>query len=801
MTASAVITAASGDRGHRRLVQSAVIFLMLLASTAAGTVALTLLTNANEGFSSGFAARHGAQLAISVDTAHVTDAELAATRYVTGVTQIAGPYPTATAALKAPTDRTRGRSSRAPGQSVSTELSAPVTIVGRASPGGPLDRIALDVGHWPTRPDQIVLAVYRYHVLPPLGTQLIDTSAPGNPKLTVTGYAASTGRYGDAWVIPGRVRALRASRAPVTELMLYTFVHAGTTRQVRNDLMSIKAALPGGAITGYESWLSAAGQTSAEQGINTPFVIAFTVIGLVLAVLTAANIVHAAVLSDYRRIGVLKSLGFTPTQVAVVYLARIAAPAVVGSVVGTVLGNLWVGPLLIGGPATGVPTWINIVVPAGICLGVGSVCWLPAIRAGRRSAVAVIAAGQSPRATHGYRVHQLAGRLRLPAPVAIGVAAPFARPNRSAATLAAITFGATAVILAAGLNSSFGQVARVSELGYGDIQVVHASGGFLKKFSASQRQAITSALRAQSGTSQVVASTTVPTQGALSVSLPGTRPTAEIFGIQDLTVYAYDGNSAGLGWDMISGHWYTKPGEIVVNTTFLTQSGLSVGDNITITVNDTPITVRIVGQAFVPNTPYAFTSWQTLGGTGAGIAPTEYDVELEPGTNIQTYTTALGDALGPEFSVEGIGPSGGIFGLTKTSLIRVLTVLVAVLAGLGVLSSVLILTIERVRDLGIFKALGMTPAQTIEMVMCWSIAPAIAAAIIAIPLAILLHSITMTAVGNTVYTAIPSNIIDVYGAGQILLLALSGLGLAIAGALLPASWAAATNPVATIRAE
>ena len=41
------------------------------------------------------------------------------------------------------------------------------------------------------------------------------------------------------------------------------------------------------------------------------------------------------------------------------------------------------------------------------------------------------------------------------------------------------------------------------------------------------------------------------------------------------------------------------------------------------------------------------------------------------------------------------------------------------LAGLGVLTSVLMLTRERVHDLGIFKALGMTLRQTVTMVTCW----------------------------------------------------------------------------------
>lgn len=70
---------------------------------------------------------------------------------------------------------------------------------------------------------------------------------------------------------------------------------------------------------------------AAAQGINTPFVVAFAVIALVLAVLITASVVAAAVLASYRRIGVLKSVGFTPAQVTATYLAQIGLPALAGT--------------------------------------------------------------------------------------------------------------------------------------------------------------------------------------------------------------------------------------------------------------------------------------------------------------------------------------------------------------------------------------------------------------------------------------------------------------------------------------
>ena len=58
----------------------------------------------------------------------------------------------------------------------------------------------------------------------------------------------------------------------------------------------------------------------------------------------------------------------------------------------------------------------------------------------------------------------------------------------------------------------------------------------------------------------------------------------------------------------------------------------------------------------------------------------------------------------------------------------------------------------------------------------------------------MLHSVTLQAIGRQVYTAIPGNIIAVFRPAELLQLATSGLAIAAAGALLTASWAAASEP-------
>ena len=108
---------------------------------------------------------------------------------------------------------------------------------------------------------------------------------------------------------------------------------------------------------------------------------------------------------------------------------------------------------------------------------------------------------------------------------------------------------------------------------------------------------------------------------------------------------------------------------------------------------------------------------------------------------------------------------------------------------------------ERVHDLGVFKAVGMTPRQTIAMVVCSVAGIGLAAGLIAIPAGIALHHYVVPVMGNAGQTALPASVLSVYQPWQLVLLAVSGLAIAVAGALLPASWAARARTASALRAE
>jgi putative ABC transport system permease protein len=126
--------------------------------------------------------------------------------------------------------------------------------------------------------------------------------------------------------------------------------------------------------------------------------------------------------------------------------------------------------------------------------------------------------------------------------------------------------------------------------------------------------------------------------------------------------------------------------------------------------------------------------------------------------------------------------------------------LVAV-AGLGVLNGVVLDTRERVRDLGIHKALGMTPRQTVAMVVTSVVVTGLVGGALGVPLGVALHGWVMPAMGHSAGLELPESVIAVYRTPELILLALGGLLIAVLGALLPAGWAARTRTATALRTE
>ena len=239
----AVRTATGGLLRHK--VQAVVLGMVLLVSTASATLGLALLAASNGPFQHAFAAQNGAHLSLTVNPAHADAAQLAATRSLHGVSAMAGPFGEATIQSQ-----------------WSGQPFGQLTLAGRASPGGPVDDVVLNAGHWVTGPGSGRAEHTPGGGGPVVGSTVSVTGLAHPVTLTVVGFASSITNTADGWVAPAEVSALRAPGAPASAQLLYRFTSAGTEAQVRADLAEVTGALPPGTVTGAGSWLAAESQNT-----------------------------------------------------------------------------------------------------------------------------------------------------------------------------------------------------------------------------------------------------------------------------------------------------------------------------------------------------------------------------------------------------------------------------------------------------------------------------------------------------------------------------------------------------------
>ncbi|MFG2923396.1 ABC transporter permease [Streptomyces sp. NPDC048305] len=747
-------------------------------AVASSVLAGSLLVASSGPFDAAFARQDGAHLSVQY-AAGTSDDELRATGDAAGVSAAAGPFRTTTL--------TPRFSDGFP--------EPPMTVVGRAEPGGTVDRLALTAGRWAAGQSEIVLPAGGWSSSV-IGRQVTFPDLPGSPALKVVGAARSATGTAEAWVTPAQLTALTPHGQANGRQTLYRFASADTANQVAAGLKAVTAQLPAKAVAGSQSWLTVKRNAERDTALYVPFLVAFGVLGLAMSVLIVGHVVATTVGSGIRRIGILKAIGFTPSQVVRAYLGQALLPTLAGAALGVVTGHLLAIPILsdaeeaYGTSGLGVEPWVDAAVIAGVLGLVTATACASAWRAGRLRTVDALATGRVQQAGRGRWAARLAARLPVSRPVALGLTRPFARPALTLATGTAIVFGAIAVTFTAGLGSSLGEVMAARDHDAADVTigVLHPPFPGREKPQADPSKVIEEqpGTRAYFGT----ATTSVTVAGASG----STRVTA------------FTGDASWAGYAMVDGRWLDKPGEAVVPTGFLTATGRQVGDVITLNGRRAPVTVRIVGEILDPRydgMQVLTDATTTLKAAKPGLAPTAHHISITSGTDADRYADALNKDLRPLGLTADVGGSEGKSEtvVALNSLSALLTLMLGAVAALGVLSGVLLDTLERVRELGIHKALGMTPRQTTSMVLTSVVLTGLAGGALGVPLGMALHGWVLPTMGDSAGLRLPDTVIAVYQVPELVLLGLGGLVIAVLGALPPARWAARMRTAAALRTE
>ncbi|MFE7530840.1 FtsX-like permease family protein, partial [Kitasatospora sp. NPDC057542] len=612
----------------RRRVQTIVIGLVVFCSTTTVLLALAVISAARAPFDDAFGGQRGAHVVAAFDPAKASAEQLAATAHRPGVEAAAGPFDQAV--VEIPTDWVGSP----PG---------PLTLVGRADPAGPVDRVELLSGRWATAPGEVVLNS-------PFGggaESLLNSPLPigGGRHLTVVGFATSMSQSAGGWVAPEQAAALH----PTGRQMLYRFTDADDEQRLTSALATATEGLPEDAVVSAQSYLVLKQAFSAGADAYLPLMTVFGVLGLVVSVLIVGNVVSGAVVSGYRHIGVLKSIGFTPRQVVTVYLTMVSVPAIAGTVLGTAAGWAASYPIL-RSAFSGIVTGTAVIQPAGwlpaatlISLPtlVVLAALVPASRAHRLSAAQAISAGSTPRNGRGLKVQRWLSGTRLPRAVSLGLGQPFARPARTALTMAAIVLGVVTVTMTTGLSSTLTELVDHNDgHTHVNVQTAHFAGNKVEpKLTPARTEAM---LRATPGAERVTS------RGLVQVGLVGyAQPAFADF---------YGGDVANSKWlSVVDGRPATGPNEIEAGPSFLKQHGLKVGDRLTLFLDGRQLPVTLVGEESQGN-PRAFASNDA---TRAALTDdphvVEYDVTLAVGADAEAYRKAVSDA-DPSLSASVFAP-------------------------------------------------------------------------------------------------------------------------------------------------
>jgi putative ABC transport system permease protein len=510
-----------------------------------------------------------------------------------------------------------------------------------------------------------------------------------------------------------------------------------------------------------------------------------------VAVVIVANVISGAVIAGFRHIGVLKSLGFTSLQVVGVYLTMVGVPTIVGCVIGTGFGALATRPLLgkiftvrqsaVLAGGVSVRPWVNVATLLGVPAIVVLAAVIPALRAQRLSAAEAISAGSAPRTGRGLRLQRWLTGARLPRSVSLGLGLLAGRPSRTALTAATILLGVTTVTFASGLSSTMVRYGSGIERA-GAVQVEVQTGSSRSPRTDAERESL---LRSVPGSVHVTA------EMFASVHLAGYS--------QSVTTTFLRGDSATLGHVLVKGRWLSGPGEVVVPPGFLNQHDLAVGDHVTLQSAGHQVRATVVGETFAGDPNSMFADWRTDSQLDLPGRASNYEVQVAHGTDIAAYIRAVHAAdPGLTAAAKTTVNTGAVTLIGSASL---LTVMLAVVAALGVFNTVVLNTRERRRDLGMLKSIGMTPRQVIVMMMASMATLGVIGGLLGVPIGVIAHRLIVPRMVGPAGIVLPPAMMDVWHLPTLALLAVAGVAIAVVGAAIPARSAARLAIAEVLRNE
>lgn len=510
------------------------------------------------------------------------------------------------------------------------------------------------------------------------------------------------------------------------------------------------------------------------------------VLSLGLSAFLIVNTMNAIVTQQMRQIGVMKAIGATFTRVAGVYLATAlvygALALVLAVPLGVVSAHLMASGLLelFNSEASSLqvsPAAVGIQVAVGLAMPLlaAAAPVIGGVRVTVRQAMSSYGLGAGP----SGRLDRLVARVRfLPRPLALGLRNVFRRKTRAALTLAALTLAGAMFTMISSVADSFSHTLRVMFDTGRDVAVYVE-----RPYRASQLAQVAQSVPG-------VTTVEVWSQHGSVLSRPnGKQYRVDLVGVPSGSIMFNP--RVSLGRSLLDG----DERAVIVNNRLAEEEAIRVGDVVTLSLVGESSAWTVVGV--YPGISSISDDWYVpldalARATGALGRGTEVQmlVERDDYESQQQLVRALRQA----FAAQGIQvnrswstseqwlESQASFGMF-TSLLLAMTVLVAVVGGLGLMGALSITVVERTREIGVMRAIGGTSLAIAGTFVAEGAALGALSWLLAVPLSYPGALVFSQVIGRTVVN-VPLDF--VYSAKAMLL----WLGIVVALSALASAWPA-----------
>ena len=212
-----------------------------------------------------------------------------------------------------------------------------------------------------------------------------------------------------------------------------------------------------------------------SDGLMIAVILLISVLILAIAFLCIRFTLMAKIEDDYREIGVMKAIGLRVSDIKRLYLAKYAALAAVGSLLGYGLSFLFRDPLLanirlyMGESANAhLAPYVGLIGVALVFLAISAFVYAALGRFHRIPAAEAIRFGASRGATGGGRRFRLSARHRLGANAFLGVKDLLVRKRLFVTMLVVLVLAAFIIVLPRNLHNTISATSFVTYMGVGD---------------------------------------------------------------------------------------------------------------------------------------------------------------------------------------------------------------------------------------------------------------------------------------------------------------------------------------------